>query len=117
MGSRQLVEAYMQVREKIKEHKKTMDVLKEEEKSLVKEIRDYLNQTDELGIRIDESTVITLVNNDKKINRKAKAYKTKLLEICTSKGIYDDSTFVDEILKAKVDTVVHQQSLKIIKTK
>jgi seryl-tRNA synthetase len=115
--SRQIVEAYMQLRDKIKEHQKTLSALKDEEKNLVKEIQDYLNQTDEQGIRIDETTVITLTSNDKKINRTAKAYKSRLAELCSSKGIYDDAEFVDEILKAKVETTVQQQKLKIIKSK
>jgi len=114
--SNQLVTAYMRMQQKIKDHRKIMNELREEERKIVADLRDYLNQTEEIGIRIDENTVITLTHNDKKINRTSKAYKAYLTELCNERGLSDDQ-FVTAILDGKIETTVQQQKIKIMKLK
>jgi hypothetical protein len=112
--SKQLVTAYLMIQEKIKDQRKILHELKDEEKKIMNELRDYLNQTEEVGIRIDENTVITLTHNDKKINRTSKAYKAYLTDLCNERGL-PDNEFVNAILNGKIETIVQQQKLKIIK--
>jgi intergrase/recombinase len=114
--SKPIVDAYLNITEKIKDQRKILVKLREEEKVIMTELRDYLNQTDEVGLRIDENTVITLINNDKKINRNKKAYKSYLSDLCMQRGLSDEE-FVEEIMKGKVETTVQEQKLKIIKIK
>ena len=114
--SHQIVESFMKLRDRIRETQKTLSVLKAEEKLLIKEIQDYLNQREEGGLRIDENTILTLYINDKKINRNAKAYKEKLAQILSNRGIREEE-LVNDILSAKIENVVQQQRLKIVKTK
>jgi replicative DNA helicase len=115
--SQQIVDAYLSIRGKIKEQARVLAELRQHEKELMKELRDYLNQSESTGIRIDDSSVITITSNDKKINRSKKAYKKYLLDLIESKGMYNGKSLVDEILAAKVENIVQQQRLKIIKTK
>ncbi len=114
--SHQIIDAYMKLRDRIRDTSKTLQMLKTEEKLLVRDIQDYLNQREEPGIRVDEKTVLTLYVNDKKITRNAKAYKEKLTEILSKRGIKEDDV-LNDILRAKIETVVQQQKLKIVKTK
>ena len=114
--SQKIVEAYMKLRERIREYQKIMKSLKDEEKLLINEIRDYLNQREEFGIKIDDNTVITICTNEKKIIRNPKAYKAKLAEILTGRGIRD-ADVINEIMGAKVENVVQQQKLKIVKSR
>jgi len=114
--SENLVNAYVKIIEKIKTQKAVMAELREEERLLMMEISDFLNQRDEIGLQIDENTVITLVNADKKITRPPKAYKNYLKDLCSERGLPDEE-FVDAILSGKVETTVQQQKLKIVKKK
>ena len=114
--SKQLVSAYLTILEKIKEQKKIMMEMKEEEKRLQSELKNYLNQSEDVGIRVDDHTVITLTQNDKKINKSRKLYKEYLTELCNSRGLPDDE-FVAAIMNGKVDSTVQQQKIKIIKIK
>lgn len=109
-----LVEAYLRIRERVKEQKRVLADLRKEEGALAKELQDYLNQTDEIGLRVDENTVITLTHNDKKINRTSKSYKSYLTDLCSQRGLPEDE-FVRAILAGKVEAVVQQPRLKIIK--
>lgn len=77
---------------------------------------DYLNQTEESGILIDEHRVIKLTQNNKKINKNAKTYKSYLVDLCQEKGLPDDE-FVTAILDGKVENTVQQQKIKIVKIK
>lgn len=110
----QTIEAFLQLKRKIASQRATLTQLRKEEKILIKEIQDYLNQQEETGIRIDANTVITVSSDERKINRNAKQYRTVLQELLLSKGIRDEG-FVDEILKAKVEQTVQQQKLKVSK--
>lgn len=110
---KQVVDAYIQIKEKIKIQQKLLNDLKKEEKILMKEIQNYLNENEKPGIRVDENTIITLITNDRKINFGLKAYKEKIRDMLFSKGIED---FVDELLDAKIEHTVQQQRLKISKT-
>lgn len=118
MSNPKIIESYLNIRAKIKEQRKILSELRNAENEIAKEIQDYLNQTEERGIRIDQTTSITLASNEKKINRNQQAYKNKLQQLVESRGYHRDSIeFVDEIMKAKIETTVQQQRLKIIKTK
>ncbi len=102
----------MVLKRKIAEQRATLNQLRSEEKALMKEIQNYLNQTEENGIKLDDDTVITVSSNERKINRTAKQYKTALSELLAARGILDES-LTEEILKAKVEQTVQQQKLKI----
>jgi hypothetical protein len=79
-------------------------------------LTEYLNQTDEEGIRIDEDTIITLEQKNKKIGRGKKAYREYLVDLCSERGMQDE-IFVDAILSGKTETTVQQSKLKLLKTK
>lgn len=115
-SSKQLVTAYLRIKEKIKQQRKILYELKEEEKQIINELLDYLNQNDEEGIRIDENNAITLKQNCKKIHKTSKAYKDYLTKLCTDNGLPDEQ-FVNAIINGKIETTVKQQKLKIIKLK
>lgn len=117
-GSKQLVDQYVRITERIKEQRALLKELKLEEKEIIKEIQAYLNQSEENGIRIDDHTVITLVNTDKCVNKTAKAYKNYLHGLCSDYCADDDANeFVSAILNGKIETTVQQQKLKIMKIK
>lgn len=88
--------------------------MREQEKQLQIELTDYLNQSEEEGIRIDEKTIITLEQKDKKLGRNKKAYREYLVGLCSERGIPDD-TFVDYIINGKTETTIQQSKLKIVK--
>lgn len=90
--------------------------MREQEKQLQLELTDYLNQTDEEGIRVDDNTTITLEQKDKKIGRGKKAYREYLVDLCSERGMQDEM-FVDAILSGKTETTVQQSKLRLIKTK
>lgn len=115
MGSKQLVTAYLTIRERIKEQRRVMAELREREKEIQLELTDYLNQNEEEGIRIDDNTIITLEQKEKKIGRGKKAYKEYLLQICSERGLEDDM-FVDAILMGKTETTIQQAKLKVVKS-
>lgn len=110
----QTIEAFLQVKKRLTAQRAVLAQLRKEEKALMKEIQDYLNQNEETGIRVDAETVITVSSNEKKINRKPKQYKTVLEDLLLSKGIRDKG-LADEILRAKVEHTVQQQKLSIKK--
>lgn len=116
MSSKQLVTAYISIQERLKDQRRVLSELRDQEKQLQKELTDYLNQTEEEGIRLDEDTVITLEQTSKKISRGKKAYREYLIELCAEKGIPDD-VFVESILSGKIDTTVQQSKIKLIKSK
>lgn len=116
MGSTHIVNAYVQILDRIKEQKRVLAELKDQQKALNLELIDYMNQIDEGGIRIDENTVITLEQKEKKIGRNKKSYKDYLETLCRNNGVHDES-FIDSILSGKTETTVQQSTLKLVKTK
>lgn len=102
--------------EKIKEQKQILKELREEENRLKADLSDYLNQTEESGILIDDHRVIKLAQSNKKINKSAKTYKTYLVDLCQERGLPDEE-FVTAILDGKVENTVQQQKIKIVKIK
>ena len=110
------ISQYIHLQKKIKENQNLLSQMRKEEILLGKEIRTYLNETNETGLRIDNEQIISLISNEKKINLSQKSYKEKLQELLTSKNIYS-KTLVDEILNAKTDQIVQEQKLKLMKKK
>ena len=116
MSIQKKMELYVQLKNKITLAQKEIALMRKEEKQMQKEIQDYLNQQEETGIRVDEKTVITLLDSEKKISRNPSTYKEKVKEMLRSRGI-EDEQFVDELLSAKTQHVIQQQRLKVNTTK
>ena len=114
--SKQLVTAYVALQERIKEQRKILAAMKEEEKRIQRELTDCINQTEDGGIRIDECTVLVVEQKDKKVNRSKKAYREYLARLCYDRGLPEEE-MVTEIINGKVETTVQQPKLKIIKNK
>lgn len=108
------IEAYILIRQRINEQRKILTTMRKEENSIVKDIKNYLNQTGEKGIRIDNDTIISISNHEKKIIWNKKEYQEKVKSLLYSRGIEDDD-FMKELLD-KTHDVVQQQKLKIIKS-
>jgi hypothetical protein len=109
------VESYMEIKNKIKAHQDVLSQLRKEEKVLAKEIRDYMNQHDEEGLKVDDC-IISLNRTEKKIVVPPKQYKNKVGDLLKSRGISSDS-LVEDILNAKVDQVVQEQKLRLLRPK
>jgi hypothetical protein len=110
------IDAFIQIKQKIAAHSKTLTKMRKEEKILIKEIQQYLNETGQEGIRVDADTIITLTTNEKKIPVSHKKYKTKLEDLLKTKGIFH-SNLVEEILDAKIEDTIQEQKLKLGKKK
>lgn len=115
--SQQTLMSYVTVREKIKAQNESLRQLRAEEKLLQKEIQAYLNQTDDAGIRLDSSTIITLASNSKRINKSGKAYKESLQTILRNRGLSNVDKLVEDIVNAKIDNTIKHQHLRILKIK
>lgn len=82
---------------------------------MVKEIQSYLNERNEQGIRVNDSTYITLASHEKKINLSKKDHEQRVRDMLYSRGIEDDN-FALQILN-KTSDVVQEQKIKINKDK
>ena len=110
------IDAFVHIKQKITEQSKLIAQMRKEEKMLIKEIQQYLNETGEKGIKVDADTIITITTNEKKIRVSQKKYKYKLEALLKSKGIHQD-TLVEEILNAKIQDIIQEQKLKMGKKK
>lgn len=107
------IEALENIKKRITEQRDTLKNMCKEETAIIKEIKNYLNQTGEEGIRIDPNTVITVINHDKKIQWNKKEYQERVKNLLYDRGINDEK-FLEELLD-KTHNVVQQQKLKIVK--
>lgn len=114
MSIQTTLHAYIQNKKKITEYQKIIKDLRNLEKNLVKEIQTYLNEKNETGIRIDETTYISMSNKDKKINLTTKDHIIQVKNLLQTKGIDDDDEFVNQILN-KTSDIIQLQKLKITK--
>jgi len=113
--SQQLVTAYIRIKNRIAEQSAVLKDLRREETMIVNEITDYLNQTDEIGLRIDQSHALAVTDGSKKLSRSQKAYKEYLQEIFRDSSATNDPNLIDRIIAGKIKDTVKQQKLKIIK--
>jgi hypothetical protein len=79
---------------------------------LVADIKTYLNEVGETGIRIDKDTVITITDHERNVSAGPKKYREKVKEILIENGIYKDN-LENEIVDAKIDHQVPEQKLKL----
>lgn len=113
IGAQQLVQAYVRVKSQLKEHGKISGALKEEEKRLTMEVRDYMNQHAINSIRVDEDTTVSVCVIDKKVARKSKSLKPYLTQLLAAHQVYD-AMLIDEIMAAKVENTFQEQKLKMV---
>lgn len=99
--------AYQQIRRRISEQQTVMKELKKEEKDLEKEIREYLVSRDQNTIRLDDESVINLVEKPKKINKTNAQYIEYVKQLLVSRGI-DDEDFTLQLLDKTRDVIRHQ---------
>jgi hypothetical protein len=109
------IDAFLQTKRRITEQLNIMNQLRKQENELIKEIKSYLNEKNESGIRIDENTFISISNQDKKIHLTKKEYEQRVKDLLYKRGI-DDEEFTKELLN-KVSDVIQQQKLKVKKEK
>jgi hypothetical protein len=109
------IDAYLQTKKRITEQLNIINQLRKQEKDLVRDIKSYLNEKNETGVRIDEETFISISYLDKKINLTKKEYEQRVKDLLYKKGI-DDEEFTKELLN-KTSDVIQQQKLKIKKDK
>lgn len=81
-----------------------------------KELADAINQTDEIGIRVDEKTIITLEQKEKKIMKSKKAYQEYLKQLFSENGM-DPTLIAKAVDDGKTETTIYQPKLKIVRTK
>lgn len=109
------IDAFLQTKKKITQQLVELNHLRKQEKELVREIKSYLNEKGETGLRIDEDTLISISNQDKKINWSKKEYEQRVKDLLYKRGI-DDEEFAKELLN-KTSDIIQQQKLKIKKEK
>lgn len=109
------IDAFLQTKKRITQQLIEINQLRKQEKELIKEIKSYLNEKGETGLRIDEDTLISISNQDKKINWSKKEYEQRVKDMLYQRGI-DDEEFAKELLN-KTSDIVQQQKLKIKKEK
>ena len=90
-----------------------MTEMRKEEKELIKNIKGYLNEKNQTGIRIDDDTYISLKEQDKKISFSKKDHEARVREMLYAKGI-DDDDFLASILN-KTSNVIKQQKVYVSK--
>jgi predicted RNA-binding protein with RPS1 domain len=93
-----------------------LNQLRKQEKEFVREIKSYLNEKNEIGVRIDEDTFISISNQDKKINLTKKEYEQRVRDLLYKRKGIDDEEFTKELLN-KTSDIIQQQKLKIKKDK
>lgn len=108
----ELIKAYADIREKIKEERKRMHDLRVSEKNVVQELVSYLNTHDAYGLKISEKEVLTVVGNVKTVNKSKNSYRDYLKELMDG-----NEDIVSKIIDGRVETRVFEQKLKIIKDK
>jgi len=109
MSIQNRIDAFLRVRKQIKDQKASLSQLKAEESESIKEIKTYLNETGEEGVRIDANTVITMASHGKKINKNKRNYEQHVQNLLYAKGINDEQ-FVRQLLD-RTENVVQQQKL------
>ncbi len=109
------INALIQTKAKIKEYQVMVSELRKHEKNLVKDIQSYLNERNEQGIRVDDSTYITLASHEKKINLSKKDHEQRVRDMLYSRGI-EDEDFTLKLLN-KTSDVVQEQKIRINKEK
>lgn len=109
------INALIQTKAKIKEYQVIVNGLRKQERELVKEIQSYLNERNEQGIRVDDSTYITMASHEKKINLSKKEHEQRVRDMLYTRGI-DDEDFMVQLLN-KTSDVVQEQKIKINKEK
>lgn len=107
------IDAYIKIKKRISDQLVLLKEMKKEENLIMKELKNYLNQIGEEGIRIDTETVISVTNHEKKIIWSKKEYENRVKQLLQDRGIFDDD-FVGQLLN-KTHDIVQQQRLKIIK--
>lgn len=83
---------------------------------LAAQIKDYMNQVGEEGIRVNADTVITVTDVEKTISVSPKKYKEKVKDLLIAKGIYSKN-LEQEILNVKIDKQVQDQKIKMKKNR
>jgi hypothetical protein len=111
------INALVTIKSKIIEQKKILKSLKKEENELIKQVKNYLNENDQKGIRLDEITTITLQDHEKKILMSKNTYKTHISQILYDQGIDADENLINKILDKTNGDVVQEQRLKFVKKK
>lgn len=109
------INSLIQTKAKIKEYQVIVNGLRKQERELVKEIQSYLNERNEQGIRVDDSTYITMASHEKKINLSKKEHEQRVRDMLYTRGI-DDEDFMVQLLN-KTSDVVQEQKIKINKEK
>jgi len=103
-----IIDALLKTRGLLTEKKKTIAELKKTENSLVKDIKTYLNERGETGLRLDEKTTISLSIRDKRIYRSKTDHRSHIEQLLYNTGIQDPD-LVTQLLDRTVDTVQEQR--------
>jgi hypothetical protein len=111
------INALVTIKSQIKEQKTILESLKREENELTKQVKNFLNETEQKGIRLDEITTITLQDHEKKILMSRNNYKNHISDILFDQGIERDEDLLNKILDKTNGDVVKEQRLKFIKKK
>jgi len=107
----------LHIREQLDHHRKILNELKKEEKICIKNIKAYLNQNDEKGIKIGEDVVIELNTRVRKIPMTKSEYQQHLEDILSRPETFTTLTLdvlIQQILYKTSDTV-QEQKLNIVK--
>lgn len=115
--SRELIDAYERIRHRIVEVRAMLRELKKEEQYIIQEITNTLTQSDQVGFRLDDGSIVTVVDHTKRTCRSGKDYTDYVKEVIGNTfGVQDDNV-VSKIVEGKVKSKENVKRLKIIKTK
>jgi len=96
------------VRERMGHVKKAILEQRKVEKEIKREIQNYLVETMQEGIRLDDHTYLKLEKKDRKIALGKKNYESKIKDLLASKGITDEG-FIKALLNKTKDVVQTQK--------
>lgn len=105
----------LQIREQMMFYRKMINELKKDENECTKNIKCYLNENDEKGIRIGEDVVIEINTRPRKIPMTKSEYQQYLEEILSRPESFEKvEVLIQQILDKTSDTV-QEQKLNIVK--
>lgn len=104
---------FLKIDEKIKEKTKEIIELKKEKNSCEKNIKSFLNESNNKNIEIGNGKIISIVTYNKKINLPKKKYEEHVKKELYNFGI-TDIEFINNIMN-KTSNIIKEQKIKIQK--
>jgi hypothetical protein len=105
----------LNIHERILHHQKNINELRKEEQICIKNIKSYLNENEEKGIRIDDDVVIELDTRFRKIPMTKSEYQQHLEEVLSRPENFENTGVLIQQILYKTSDTVQEQKLRIVK--